>query len=138
MTAFPCQRFGDPAFIAIADEDNIVRDLVRPHFGERGEWVLLLSFASDGRLLAASENGGRSESEAALTPIMVRMAIAPGAGSRVLLAHNHPSGELRPSADDIKVTRQLATLCRMAGVGFADHLILGDAGHFSFHAAGLI
>ena len=138
MTAVPSQRFGDRAFIAIGDEDDIVRHLVRPHFGARGEWLLLLSFARDGRLLAASENGGRGAGAAALTPMMVRMAVAPGSGSRVLLAHNHPSGELRPSADDIMVTRQLASLCRMAGVGFADHLILGDAGHFSFHAAGLI
>jgi DNA repair protein RadC len=138
MTAVPSQRFGDRAFIAIGDEDDIVRHLVRPHLSDRGEWVLLLSFAGDGRLLAACENGGRRTSDAALTPMMVRMAVAPGAGSRVLLAHNHPSGELRPSADDILVTRQFALLCRMAGIGFADHLILGLAGHFSCRAAGLI
>lgn len=138
MFALPSQTFGDRAFIAIGDENAIVRELVRPHFGERGEWVLLLSFARDGRLLTASENGGCRTRQPALTPMMVRTAVAPGAGSRVLLAHNHPSGELGPSADDIMVTRQFASLCRMMGIGFADHLILGRAGHFSFLAAGLL
>ena len=56
----------------------------------------------------------------------------------MLLAHNHPSGELSPSADDIFLTGQIANLFRMAGLVLSDHLILTDSGHFSFRAAGLL
>lgn len=138
MTPVPSQRIGNRGFVALADEDELIWGLVRPHFNDSGEWVLILSFGHDGRLLAASENGRRGASDAALTPAMIRAAVAPGEGSHMLLAHNHPSGDLKPSADDISVTRQLASLCRMAGMVLTDHLILARAGHFSFHAAGLI
>lgn len=138
MTRVPSPRFGNRGVVALADEDELILGLVRPHFNDSGEWVLILSFGHDGRLLSVSENGQRGASDAALTPAMIRTAIAPGAGSHMLLAHNHRSGDLKPSADDISVTHQLALLCRMAGMVLADHLILARSGHFSFRAAGLI
>ena len=131
-------RFADPAVFALADENDMMADLIRPHFHARGEWLLLLCFADDGRLVSASENGGLQQKCAALTPLMVRSAISAAGGASMLLAHNHPSGDLRPSPDDITLTRQFAALCRMAGLVLTDHLILSTTGHFSFRAAGLI
>ena len=131
-------RFVDPAVVALNDETDMIADLVRPHFNDRGEWLLILCFAGDGRLLSACEHGGEQQNCAALTPAMVRAALSTRGGTSILLAHNHPSGDLCPSPDDIILTRQFAALCRMAGLALTDHLILTTTGHFSFRSAGLV
>lgn len=138
MKSVPKNRLVDPAVFDLNDETDMVADLIRPHFNDSGEWLLMLCFAGDGRLLAASEHGGEQKNSAVLTPAMVRTAVSARDGTSVLLAHNHPSGDLRPSPDDIQLTRQFAALCRMAGLVLTDHLILSSSGHFSFRAAGLV
>ncbi len=48
----------------------------------------------------------------------------------LLLAHNHPSGDPEPSADDIALTRRLIAAGQLLGIEVLDHLILGEAGRF--------
>lgn len=138
MMATPHLAFADPAFTPVAQESELIADLVRPHFGDDGEWLTLFCFDADERLVAACENGGQHRTSVELTPTMVRAIIGSGHNGHILVAHNHPSGELRPSDDDIKLTRQLVDIGRLAGLTIADHLILTRAGHFSFRAAGLL
>ena len=48
----------------------------------------------------------------------------------LLLAHNHPSGDPEPSAEDIALTRRLTAAGQLLGIEILDHLILGEAGRF--------
>jgi DNA repair protein RadC len=48
----------------------------------------------------------------------------------LLLAHNHPSGDPEPSAEDIALTRRLTAAGHLLGIEVLDHLILGEAGRF--------
>jgi len=48
----------------------------------------------------------------------------------LLLAHNHPSGDPEPSAEDIALTRRLIAGGQLLGIEILDHLILGEAGRF--------
>jgi DNA repair protein RadC len=48
----------------------------------------------------------------------------------LLLAHNHPSGDPEPSAEDIALTRRLTAAGQLLGMEILDHLILGEAGRF--------
>ena len=57
--------------------------------------------------------------------------------SGLIIAHNHPSGVLNPSAQDRRMTKQLYLACSMMHIRLLDHLIIGD-GHFSFADAGII
>jgi DNA repair protein RadC len=50
--------------------------------------------------------------------------------TRIIIAHNHPSGSLDPSQEDIHLTRQLLAAADLLGVPILDHLILGN-GDFS-------
>jgi DNA repair protein RadC len=45
---------------------------------------------------------------------------------RILVAHNHPSGALEPSSEDIDLTRQLLQSAQIMGIPILDHLILGE------------
>jgi DNA repair protein RadC len=56
----------------------------------------------------------------------------------VIFAHNHPSGEPGPSAEDVSVTERLSQAGALLGLKVLDHVILGHDGHFSFLDAGLM
>jgi DNA repair protein RadC len=61
-----------------------------------------------------------------------------GAAAAVLVFHNHPSGDPSPSADDLALTRRLASAGALIGIDFVDHLVLGDARYYSFRETGQI
>lgn len=50
----------------------------------------------------------------------------------VIIAHNHPSGVVRPSQRDVTITQQLAGGGQLLGIAMRDHLILTKNDHFSF------
>ncbi len=56
----------------------------------------------------------------------------------VILVHNHPSGDARPSEADRRTHAQLTEAARILGLRVLDNLIVTRKGHFSFQEAGLI
>jgi len=56
----------------------------------------------------------------------------------VILAHNHPSGVLKPSRDDIATTRQLVDAGKIIGISVLDHIIITRKGHLSLKEKGLM
>lgn len=56
----------------------------------------------------------------------------------VLMAHNHPAGDHRPSEDDLAVTSRLARTLDAIGVRLVDHLILGRDGCTSLRDEGYL
>ncbi|MBU0968671.1 MAG: DNA repair protein RadC [Proteobacteria bacterium] len=52
--------------------------------------------------------------------------------SAVILAHNHPSGNLTPSKEDLQITRQLKEAGETLGIAVLDHIIFSRQGHYSF------
>jgi len=56
----------------------------------------------------------------------------------VILAHNHPSGELKPSDSDLKIQEQLAEAGKILGIKILDHIIISKNGYYSFQDQGLI
>ena len=58
--------------------------------------------------------------------------------SAVIVAHNHPSGNIYPSEEDKEITRKLGAAADILGIGFLDHLIFSETCYFSFRQEGLI
>ena len=50
----------------------------------------------------------------------------------IVIAHNHPSGNLKPSAEDLKITRQIADAGKILNIQLLDHLIISQNSYFSF------
>ncbi|MCH7575827.1 MAG: hypothetical protein IIA59_11975 [Candidatus Marinimicrobia bacterium] len=61
---------------------------------------------------------------------IVKVALLKNAAS-LILGHNHPSGQTRPSTDDQEITRKLKRACELVDIPLLDHVIVGD-GYFSF------
>ena len=68
---------------------------------------------------------------------LVRRALLRSA-TAVILAHNHPSGDPSPSADDISMTAQLETALAAVEIALHDHVIVARRGAFSFRSNGLL
>jgi DNA repair protein RadC len=56
----------------------------------------------------------------------------------IIVAHNHPSGTLEPSAEDLALTRRLQKAGELLGIKVLDHLILGPGGYASMRQLGHI
>jgi DNA repair protein RadC len=50
----------------------------------------------------------------------------------IIVAHNHPTGNLAPSKDDLTITRQLESAGETLGIRLLDHIIFGHKGYYSF------
>lgn len=58
--------------------------------------------------------------------------------AQIIVAHNHPSGIIDPSEDDIEITKRLVDAGKLLGIDVLDHVIVGDTGYFSFKNKNII
>lgn len=92
--------------------------------------VLLL----DGRhrLLSSEEISVGTLTASLVHPREVFRGAIRGAAAAILLVHNHPSGDPRPSAEDHAVTRRLQAAGELLGIRVVDHVIVAEGGYYSF------
>ena len=58
--------------------------------------------------------------------------------SSIVVAHNHPSGNLKPSEQDIQITRTLKAGCDLLEMKLLDHLIISSNGYYSMSDDGVL
>ena len=79
-------------------------------------------------------HGGISETAVDVRVIM-REAVLNNA-TILALCHNHPSNNLRPSADDDRLTRRVKQACEVMRIFFLDHIIVTDGQYYSYYEQG--
>lgn len=121
------------------DSPGSVWELLLPYMAclDREEFrVLILN--NKNRLLKNAMISAGTISEAIVHPREVfRDAIREG-GAAVIVAHNHPTGELTPSREDISTTQRLVDAGRIVGIPVLDHVIITNASYYSFKEGGYI
>lgn len=93
-------------------------------------WVLLLNRANKVIAETMISRGGVSGTVAD-TKIIFKTALDKLASS-IILIHNHPSGNLQPSSQDIQLTNKMKEAGNVLDIAVLDHLIITDTGYFSF------
>lgn len=58
--------------------------------------------------------------------------------SSIICLHNHPSGNLKPSKEDIQFTKTLCDIGKIQAIPILDHIIVSDDGYYSFYEAGIM
>jgi len=58
--------------------------------------------------------------------------------AQIIIAHNHPSGEVTPSEDDLVISKRLVKVGEILGIELIDHLVVTTTGFTSFKKKGLI
>lgn len=93
----------------------------------RGNYVLKISQISEGGVAGT-----------VVDPKVIFKEAIDHLASAVILSHNHPSGNLKPSQADIKITKKLVEAGNLLDIKVLDHLIISDQGYYSFADEGLI
>lgn len=84
------------------------------------------------RIIGFHEVARGSVASCAVVPADVfRYPLIAGAPA-VVIAHNHPSGELAPSTEDLLVTTRLRDAGKLLGIALLDHIIVSEHGYYSF------
>lgn len=90
------------------------------------EVMAVMHLSTKNRVISASIcSVGTMDCALVSPPEIFRTAILAGA-RRIILLHNHPSGDVIPSREDILITRRLAQAGEFLGVPLLDHIIVGD------------
>jgi DNA repair protein RadC len=122
-------RVGTPA-----EAYALVRDLK----SARKEHLIALYLDAQNRLLVRETvsigtlNTTRTHPREVLQPAVVHSALA------FVLVHNHPSGSLDPSRDDVEFTRTMARAGELMGISLYDHIIVSRRGYVSLKEKGLM
>ncbi len=99
-------------------------------------WVILLNRANKVIKKLPISMGGVSGTIA--DPKVIFKNALDSLASGIILVHNHPSGTLKPSEADIRLTRQLKSSGKMLEIPVLDHLIFTDESYFSFTDEGIL
>jgi DNA repair protein RadC len=102
------------------------------------EEVMALFLSGSMKLLGEEILSSGNSSEVKLySSILITRATQNGA-RRVVLAHNHPSGNFMPSEADISITGNISAILRSVGLKLVDHLIVTRSRCFSFRRIGVL
>lgn len=110
---------------------SVLTDLRHEEF-----WIVILNRANKiiGKQLIG--RGGVSQTTADVKVIFKKSIDK--LASAIILAHNHPSGNLKPSPSDISLTKKVVEGANLLDLKVLDHLIIGDGNYLSFADEGLI
>jgi DNA repair protein RadC len=109
----------------------LLSDLVHEEF-----WALALNQA--GRLVSKKKIGHGGLSEAMADVRIVFKFALENAATRMILVHNHPSGEKYPSKADIVLTSSMKNAGNLLNIQVTDHIIIAGKSYFSFKDDGLL
>ncbi|MFY0602717.1 MAG: JAB domain-containing protein [Flavobacteriaceae bacterium] len=99
-------------------------------------WVLLLNQSN--RLLGYSEIGKGDTKVVVVNVKEIFQLVVKMNASAILLCHNHPSGNLKASKQDIELTNKVKKACDLFSVSLLDHLILTSEYFSAFSEEGLL
>lgn len=94
-------------------------------------WVLFMDNANHPIKKICHSTGGMNLSIIDVRMIM-RKALETGKCCAMAMAHNHPSGKLTPSDQDIRSTQKVKDACKYFDIRFLDHVIISNEGFHSF------
>jgi DNA repair protein RadC len=99
-------------------------------------WIILLNRANGLIKKEQISSGGISGTVA--DPKIIFKAALDQYASSIILIHNHPSGNLKPSRADMELTTKMKTAGKLLEIPVLDHIIFGDEGYLSFADDGLL
>ena len=126
--------------LKISDEKDVyllVKNLLNRRIEHHEEmYMVLLDQALKVLGVALVSRGGVCNTVVDLR-IIFQTAILANA-SRIILVHNHPSGNLKPSLQDDKITKRVYQVASILGIELTDHLIISEESYYSYAIEGRI
>jgi len=123
----------------LSDWERLLDYINSLYMGESVEILYVFFLDSRLRLIKSEKQYVGSVSHIPVCPKEILKEALDENASKVILVHNHPSGDSQPSADDIHTTKAIAKLLGYSDIELADHLIVGANRHVhSMRAQGIL
>lgn len=123
----------------LLDSPTVVADYLRPLLGHLEHEVFMVIFLdSQHRVIARETLFTGTVNAANVWPREVVKRVLHHNAAAVILAHNHPSGVVRPSAADRQITKRIQDALELVGTQVLDHLIVSFEDQLSFAQEGLL
>ena len=106
--------------------------------GRNKEHFWLVCLASNNRILMIELISLGSVNATVVEPMDVFSFALQKRAVKLIMVHNHPSGELQPSAADLDITERMYAIGKFVKVPVIDHLIITETGYMSFADDGII
>lgn len=120
---------------------NYVGESLGPHMRDaRQEYFKVILLDIRNKPLTSVEISRGSVSASIVDPRDIIREASLCSASGIILVHNHPSGETRPSPEDARITARIVSACNLVGIKVLDHVIIGKEveDYFSFAAEGML
>jgi len=124
-----------PAIKSPEDVANLVRSQLK---GKKKEHFLVLCLDTRNRLINYKPVSMGSLDTSVVHPREVFKEAISSSAASVIFVHNHPSGDLEPSKEDIELTKRLAKAGEIIGIDVLDHIIVCDRQYLSLKGKGLL
>jgi len=119
------------------DSESVFREIWSDSMELKEEfYILLLNRANKVLGWYKVSEGGMSGT--VVDPKLIFSTALKGLASSIILSHNHPSGNLKPSEQDIILTKRLKQAGELLEIPVLDHLILSNEGFYSFADEGMM
>ena len=131
-------REDGPETFPFRDAGDVATYLIRQGYADRDrEAFVVLLLDVKHRVIAEEVVTIGILDGALIHPREVFKAAVAGSAAGIIVAHNHPSGDPKPSGQDAEVTRRLRKAGEVLEIPVVDHVIVGSTGaHYSFREGG--
>jgi len=118
----------------------LIKSLIQTHGQPDREQFCVLMLNAKNEIIGLNIVSTGDVSSATVTPRELLKPAILTSSSALILAHNHPSGDVSPSPEDHAVTRRIVQACKIMGIIVHEHLIVSmfDDAYYSFADAGII
>jgi len=123
------RRMNSPQLPAILDTPGKMIEYVRPlYYNKNKEISMIICLDSKCRVIGCYDILEGTSNFTAFDPRKVMDAVIKSNASKVILSHNHPSGDSKPSRNDIETTGAIIRMLTQIGVKVCDHIIISPEG----------
>lgn len=131
------------------NEDRIVReqitsskgavDIFQPLLGDKSHeefWILFLNRAN--QVIGKNQVSSGGMTGTVVDPKMIFKAALDAKAVSIILCHNHPSGNVKPSQQDIDLTKKITSAGKLMEIIVLDHVIVSQNAYYSFADEGMV
>lgn len=122
----------------LLNSSKLTADYLQMKIGnKKEEHFMILYFDSKNKLINEEISIGILNASLVHPREVFKTAIKNNA-AQIIIAHNHPSGDFKPSSDDQITTKRLIDVGKLIGISVIDHIVVSTSGYFSFKDNGII
>ncbi|MBP5446605.1 MAG: DNA repair protein RadC [Treponema sp.] len=123
---------------AVVNQPQDLLPFIKQYAFKNSEHFIAVSLSGAREILSQNIVALGNSNSAIINPREVFFDAVQARASAVILAHNHPSGIVSPSQEDIETTRRLCSAADLLGISVLDHIIITKNEYFSFKEHNLL